>query len=90
MTEFASLLVELETGDGGLTAESLAGRLGTSRRQVEAMLLALRASGVLGPERDRPDGEGSCASAGSCAGSCPGPEACPFVVQTGATLELRR
>ncbi len=90
----ADLTREIEAASGPLTVADLAGRLGTTPADVNAMVVALRASGRLRPDgagRRRPapaSGDG-CAAAGSCAASCPGPARCPFAVELVTGLQIR-
>jgi|GEM_PF-2046507 len=86
----AALLRAVEESPGTVTVADLARRLGETPETVRSMLAALRAAGRLGPEGSARPGTEECASAGSCSGSCPGPEDCPFVVDLGAGLEIRR
>lgn len=72
-----------------MTVGALAGRLGVAPSEVEAMLSALRASGLIGPGASLDPGTDGCPSSGSCVGSCPGPSGCPFVIGIGVMLELR-
>lgn len=86
----AGLLRAVEESPGTVTVADLARRLGESPVMVRAMLDALRAAGRLGPEGSPHPGTDECTSAASCSVSCPGPGACPFVVDLGAGLEIRR
>ena len=87
----ARLLSEIEATNGPITGLELADRLAVSPTEVAAMLVALRASGRLGPEvRTEPAAE-SCAAAGTCSMSCPGPDHCALTVDISLTgLEIRR
>lgn len=85
----ARLLAELETTGGSATEAHLARQLEASLPEVRAMLAALRAAGRLGPEGGDQLSDDSCDVAGSCTAACPGPSACPFIVDLGAPLELR-
>ena len=84
------LLREIERSPGAVTIPELAARLNTTPRRVSSMLAALRASGHLEPDGGRQPGTDECCSAGSCAVSCPGPADCPFTLDFGAALEIRR
>lgn len=84
----AALLREIESSPGASTVADLAARLDTTPDAITAMLAALRASGRIGPDA-RP-GTDECAATGSCGVSCTGPSRCPFVVDVGSTLEIRR
>lgn len=86
----AALLREVEGSSRTLTVADLARRLGESPEVVRSMLAALRAAGRLGPVGSARPGTEKCASAGACKSSCPGPAECPFVVDLGAGLEIRR
>ncbi|MBM3694348.1 MAG: helix-turn-helix domain-containing protein [Actinobacteria bacterium] len=86
----AALLRAVEESPGTVTVADLAKRLRESPETVRAMLAALRAAGHLGPEGSARPGTEECASAASCAVSCPGPGDCPFVVDLGVGLEVRR
>jgi hypothetical protein len=83
------LLGEIERSPGAVTIPDLAKRLGSTPGTVGAMLTALRASGKLGPDGGAQRGTDGCPS-GSCAVACPGPAGCPFVVDLGGNLEIRR
>ncbi len=85
-----ALLSAIEESPGPVTGIDLALRLGISPGEVAAMLDALRASGRLGPEPVSRHPVDSCASAGSCALTCPGPEECSLVIDLSVTgLEIR-
>jgi hypothetical protein len=84
------LLEEIERSTGAVTVGDLAKRLASTPAAVEAGLAALRASGRIGPEGSVRPGTEACASVGSCAMTCPGPATCPFVLDLGGALELRR
>ena len=86
----AKLLSEIEAAKGPITGLELADGLGVSPAEVAAMLAALRASGRLGPEVRTEPAPQSCAAAGSCSLSCPGPDHCALTVDiTVAGLEIR-
>lgn len=89
--KLAELLAEIGDSSGPVTGIELAGRLGISTSEVSAMLIALRASGVLDTE-PRPDSvPEDCSSSGSCSLSCPGPGKCSLVIDLNVTtLEIRR
>jgi hypothetical protein len=84
------LITEIERSPGAVTIGDLAGRLGVTTATVTAGLAALRAAGRLGPQGGAEPGTHECASTGSCAVSCPGPDECPFVLDIGVGLEVRR
>ncbi len=86
-----ALLHEIEQSSGPVTGIDLASRLGVRPDEVASMLVALRASGHIGPEvRSEPAPE-NCASSGSCSMSCPGPDKCSLVIDLNVTgLEIRR
>ncbi len=88
--KLATLLSLIESQGGAATEADLAARMGTTVSDVRAMLAALRAAGRLGPDGGHEPGTTECASSGSCAVSCTGPSDCPFVVDIGPTLEIRR
>ena len=87
----AALLTEIERSRGPVTGIELANRLDIAPAEVAGMLLALRASGQLGPAvRSQPAGD-SCSSAGACSMSCPGPGECSLVIDLQvAGLEIHR
>ncbi|MGD2051262.1 MAG: FeoC-like transcriptional regulator [Acidimicrobiia bacterium] len=88
----ADLTREIESATGSLTVADLAARLDTSPATVDAMLVALRASGRLATEgggRRAPTTGDGCAAAGSCTGSCPGPDRCPFTVELVTGFRIR-
>lgn len=88
--KLSSLLTEIRRSSGPVTGIELAERLGVSPATVAGMLVALRASGQIGPEvRTEPAAE-TCASSGSCSMSCPGPDECSLVIDLSMTgLEIR-
>jgi hypothetical protein len=86
----ADLLREIDRSSGAATVADLAARLGATGAEIRSGLAALRAAGRLGPERGHVPGSAECAATGTCAMSCPGPNACPFVVDLGGSLEIRR
>jgi hypothetical protein len=85
----STLLSEIEQSRGPITGIDLANRLGVRPAEVASMLVALRASGHLGPEiRTEPAPE-NCTSTGSCSMTCPGPDACSLVIDLNVTgLEI--
>ncbi len=84
------LLDEIDRSPGAVTVPDLARRLGSTPDRVASMLAALRASGRLGPDGEVRPGTEGCACSGSCGAACSGPASCPFVVDLGGTLEIRR
>ncbi len=84
----AALLGEIERSQGPVTGIELATRLGIAPGRVAMMLDALRAAGRLGPEaKQQVD---TCASAGACSMTCPGPEECSLAIGlTVTSLEIR-
>jgi hypothetical protein len=86
----AALLDEVARARGPVTGIELADRLGINPTEVADMLMALRASGQLVEEaRTEPVPE-TCAAAGSCSMSCPGPEECALVIDLHVTgLEIQ-
>jgi hypothetical protein len=86
-----SLLTEIERADGPITGIELADRLGVAPARVAAGLVALRASGRLGPEVRAEPVPDNCASSGTCSMTCPGPDRCSMVIDLKVTgLEIRR
>jgi len=88
--KLASLLREIDRSAGAVTVGELAARLDTTPGVIGEMLTALRASGRLGPEGSNLPGTHECASTGTCGISCSGPSDCPFTVDLGPTLEIKR
>jgi len=88
--KLADLLTEIGESSGSVTGIQLADRLGVAPATISRMLVALRASGQIGPEvRTEPAPE-TCASSGSCSMSCPGPAECSLVMDLSVTgLEIR-
>ena len=88
--KLADLLTEIRESSGPVTGIQLADRLGVAPAAISRMLVALRASGQIGPEvRTQPAPE-TCASSGSCSMSCPGPDECSLVIDLSVTgLEIR-
>lgn len=87
----SALLTEIERATGPITGIELADRLGVAPGRVAAGLVALRASGRLGPEVRTEPAPDNCSSAGSCSMTCPGPDECSMVVDlTVVGLEIRR
>lgn len=87
----SALLAEIERSRGSVTGIELAARLGVAPATVASMLVALRASGQLGPEIRTEPAPDSCASSGSCSMTCPGPGECSLVIDLNVTgLEIRR
>ena len=89
--KLSALLTEIERSSGPVTGIDLAIRLGVSPATVAEMLVALRATGQIGPELRTKSAPETCASAGSCSMSCPGPGECSLVIDLNVTgLEIRR
>jgi hypothetical protein len=85
-----ALVAALEGANGPVTGIELADRLGITTAEVAAMLVALRASGRLGPERRDPEPTTTCSSSGSCSMKCPGPDNCALTVDLSVTgLRIR-
>ena len=83
-----TFLHEIEKSHGPVTGLELAQRLGLTPADVMAMIGALRAAGKLTP--DGPLVEQHCATASSCALSCPGPDECSLSVQVSVPgLQIR-
>ena len=86
----AALLDAIQEAKGPVTGIDLAQRLRVSPAAVAEMLVALRASGQLGPEVRAEPAVDPCASAGSCSMSCPGPGDCSLLIDLNVTgLEIR-
>ncbi len=87
--KLSTLLSEIEQSRGPITGIDLANRLGVGPAEVASMLVALRASGHIGPEiRTEPAPE-NCTSTGSCSMTCPGPDECSLVIDLNVTgLEI--
>ncbi len=88
--KLAALLREIHRSAGAVTVGELAARLGTTPGTIADMLAALRAAGRIGPEGANQPGTHQCASTGTCGITCSGPDDCPFTVNLGPTLEIRR
>ena len=87
----AALLTEIERSRGPVTGVDLAHRLGISPAEVASMLVALRASGYIGPELRTEPAPENCASTGACSLSCPGPDECSLTIGINVTgLQIRR
>lgn len=87
----SALLIEIEQSRGPVTGIELADRLGVGPAEIASMLVALRASGRLGPEIRTKAAPENCAAAGSCSMSCPGPDECSLMIDLNVTgLEIRR
>jgi hypothetical protein len=86
----SALLAEIERSRGPVTGIELAAKLGVAPAAVASMLVALRASGQLGPEIRTEPPPDSCASSGSCSMTCPGPGECSLVIDLTVTgLQIR-
>lgn len=87
--KLSALLSEIEQSRGPVTGIDLANRLGVGHAEVASMLVALRASGHIGPEIRTESPAEDCMSAGSCSLACPGPDECSLVVDLSVTgLEI--
>jgi hypothetical protein len=87
----STLLTEIERAAGPVTGIELADRLGVTPSRVAAGLVALRASGRLGPEVRTEPAPDNCSSAATCSMSCPGPDECSMVIDLKVGgLEIRR
>jgi hypothetical protein len=85
-----TLLREIERSTGPVTGIELATRMGITTGEVAAMLDALRAAGRIGPEIREHESMDSCASAGSCSMTCPGPDECSLTIDLNVSgLEIR-
>mgnify|MGYP001822162969 CR=1 FL=1 len=88
--KLSTLLTEIRSSSGPVTGIELADRLEVSPAAVARMLVALRATGQIGPEVRTEPAPGACASSGTCSLSCPGPEECSLVIDLRVTgLEIR-
>ena len=85
----SALLVEIERSRGPVTGVDLARRLGIAPAEVASMLIALRASGRIGPEMRTEPAPDHCGAAGACSLSCPGPDQCSLTISVTG-LEIRR
>lgn len=88
--KLADLIDIIERSAGAVTVADLAKRLESPPETVRAMLAALRASGRLEPGKTSGPGTAECAASGRCVVACPGPGRCPFVVDLGPGVEIRR
>ncbi len=78
----AILLDEIAGAAAPLTPAELGNRLGVSTEDIDAMLAALRAHGLLVADRGGEPAD-VCERAGACLGSCPGPTNCALASDPG-------
>lgn len=82
------VLTELQNAGSALNLNELSRKLGTDRSALEGMIAYLVQKGKL--EDDEMAHElalGLCGS-GTCGGSCPGPQGCPFAARMPRTYSL--
>jgi len=82
------VLQELESARSAVNLNDLGRKLGVERSALEGMIAYLVHKGKLrDDERAQEIAMGLCNS-GSCGGSCPGPQGCPFVMKMPRTFSL--
>jgi len=82
------VLHEIETANGPVRLAELSRKLGVERSALDGMIQFWVQKGRL--VADAPTGHADLAiCGGSCRGSCPGPDSCPFVLKTPHTFSVR-
>lgn len=82
------VLRELESAKSAVNLNELSRKLGIERSALEGMIAYLVQKGELrDDERAQEIAMGLCDS-GSCGGSCPRPQGCPFVMKMPRTFSL--
>ncbi|HEY51869.1 MAG TPA: hypothetical protein G4N94_00225 [Caldilineae bacterium] len=82
------VLHEIETANGPVYYGELARKLGVERSALDGMIQFWVQKGRL--RRNVPPGHtDSTICGGSCRGSCPGPNSCPFVMKTPQAYSIR-
>jgi len=82
------VLTELENAESALNLNELSRKLGIERSALEGMIAYMVQKGKLQDDERAQDITMGLCNAGSCGGSCPGPQGCPFVVKMPRTFSL--
>ena len=84
----SQVLQELESAKSAVNLNELSRKLDIERSALEGMIAYLVQKGKLqDDEKAQGIAMGMC-DAGSCGGSCPGPQGCPFVMKMPRTFSL--
>jgi hypothetical protein len=82
------VLEELKTARGPVNMNDLARQLGVDRDVLESMIEFWVRKGRLQDDDQALAAILETCTGGDCAGSCPGPQACPFVMKMPRTFSL--
>jgi hypothetical protein len=82
------VLRELEATQGLLNLSDLAQRLGVEQSALEGMIELLVRKGRLKDDQQEAEKLSGMCSSVTCAGSCPGPKDCRFVIKIPRTYSL--
>jgi hypothetical protein len=82
------VLTELENAGSALNLNELSRKLGIERSALEGMVAYLVQKGKLQDDEKVQELALGLCSSGSCGGSCPGPQGCPFVARMPRTFSL--
>jgi hypothetical protein len=84
------VLHEVESARGAIRVDEISQRLGIERGVVEDMIQFWVRKGRLQMDEDATMAAAPAACAtGSCGGSCPGPQGCPFIMKMPRTYSLK-
>ena len=82
------ILQELRSAKSALNLNELSQKLGVERSALEGMIVTLTQTGKLQDDEEASQAVTGMCQSGSCGGSCPGPQGCPFVMKLPRTYSL--
>jgi hypothetical protein len=82
------VLEELNSAKSALNLNELSHKLGVERTALEGMIAYLVQKGKLQDDEKAHEAAMGLCNSGSCGGSCPGPQGCPFVIKVPRTFSL--
>jgi hypothetical protein len=82
------VLRELESAKSAVNLNELSCKLDIERSALEGMIAYLVRKGKLQDDDQALAAAMGVCSSGSCGGSCPGPQGCPYVVKMPRTFSL--
>lgn len=82
------VLQEIEAAQGSINLTELSRKLAVERSALDGMIQYWVRKGRLKDDRQQEELTLTACTTGSCGGSCPGPQGCPFVMKLPKTYTL--
>jgi hypothetical protein len=84
----SQVVTELKNAESGVNLNELSRKLGIERSALQGMIAYLVLKGKLQDDEKAYEMALGLCDTGSCGGSCPGPQGCPFVMKIPRTFSL--